>query len=93
MSFPHDLRNFQKKAEAKATARLRRLALKAAEQLILPTPVDTGCARGNWRVSFGEPERVYDPGLRDRNGSATLGSATMRIANAKLGVDIYIGNS
>lgn len=93
MGFSEDLQKFSDKVSKKATARLRRVALKAAAEIITGTPVLTGTARANWRVSLGFLSREFDLDTSDKSGGATINAASGIIQNAKLGVDIFIGNS
>lgn len=93
MGFTEDLQKFNTKVSKKATARLRRVALKAASGIISGTPVLTGTARANWRVSIGFLSREFDLATSDKSGGATINAASGIIQNAKLGVDIFIGNS
>lgn len=93
MSFEDDLRKFNDKTRKKATARLRRVALKAAAEIITGTPVLTGTARANWRVSFGFLSREFDLATSDKSGGSTINAASGMIQNAELGIDLFVGNS
>ena len=93
MSFNDDLHRFNELVRERAIQRMRRVALKAATEIIRGTPVDTGVACGNWRVGLGAFSREYDPSLKDRDGKETIRKASAIIATATPGVDIYITNS
>lgn len=92
-SFALELRDFNKIAKKDATKALRRVGLKAVEDIVVRTPVLTGCARANWRVSFGALSREVDLNARDVNGAATITKAQAKISSAELGTAVYIENS
>ena len=70
----------------------RRIAIAASTNLIIATPVDTGRARGNWRVGIGRP--ITSPtGNLDRSGSATINQNTFNIQGSPDDADIFISNN
>ncbi len=93
MSFQSDLRKFNDKTKLQATRRIRRVALLAFRMIIIGTPVLTGCARGNWRISFGDLRRDFDMKSLDKTCGKTISRASLDISNAKVGVDVNICNS
>lgn len=91
--FVRSIREFNEKAEAEATKRLRRVSLKALETIVTGTPVLTGCCRANWQIGIGKLQRNYNAKKLDKSGGATINQGLGHIARAKLGVDVFIENS
>lgn len=93
--FAAKIDKFNQKAREKAEKNLKRVCLKAFQLIVQRTPVLTGCARGNWRINFGNvPLRTFSVDTTDKTGSATIteGSTTI-LGNAKLGVRVNMVNS
>lgn len=69
----------------------RELTRELTRELVPATPVDTGKARSNWRVTNGQPIRgtVEPPGV-DRGGAPSLRSLDRAYLTARPGVDMYI---
>jgi hypothetical protein len=93
MSFANDL-SIDDELTAEINKEARIVALKALRNVVLATPVDTGRARGNWRVGVnfdptGEIER------KSRKGSIAIKVGQSEIAGAKDKglVDIVIANN
>ena len=63
------------------------------QQVVVATPVDTGQARGNWRVSVGVVDKKTDQ-TQDKSGqgSITKGIATIQ-SGGGIGKVVYISNS
>lgn len=93
--FAAQLKRFNKTAQEKAEKQLKRVCLKAFQNVVQRTPVLTGTARGNWRVSFGpEPERIFDVTVTDPGGNKTISAGSAKVdGNAKLGTRVNITNS
>ncbi len=80
---------------------IKRATLAGTKAAVLTTPVKTGRARTNWRVSFGKASTalVAPPNTPNRNvnrevaGARALIEAANQIARWKVGSgNIYIGN-
>lgn len=91
--FVRKIKEFNEKAEAEATRRLRRVSLKALEMIVTATPVLTGCCRANWQIGIGRLQRNYNAKIMDKSGGATINQGLGHITRAKLGVDVFIENS
>lgn len=81
---------------------VRKIALIADRELVLETPVDTGRARSNWRVSLGAPitdeQEPYSPGEKlgqgeTANAAAAIAQGQDAIGRRRSGQDIYISNN
>ena len=61
--------------------------------VVVATPVDTGQARGNWRVSVGVVDKKTDQ-TQDRSGQGSIskGIATIQ-SGGGIGKVVYISNS
>ena len=92
-NFIQGLQVFRQVCEQKATKRLRRIAMKALELVVVGTPVLTGCCRGNWQVSIDSLQKTFDKKKTDKNGSETIKAGLVRIKSVKLGNDVLIENS
>ena len=64
------------------------------QQVVIATPVDTGQARGNWRVSIGTIDYSTDSDSLDKsgNGSISMGIRTIQ-SGGGLGKIAHISNS
>lgn len=93
--FEAKIKEFQKKAQEKAEKQVKRICLNVLENVVQQTPVLTGCARGNWRISFGkEPERVFEKDTKDPGGNQTISTgSSLILSNAKFGIRVNICNS
>lgn len=91
--FAAALDKFVEIAKKKGTERLRRAGTEAVKRIVVRTPVDSGCCRGNWRVAFGALDRTFDPNLLDKSGGKTISACSARIKAAELGNDVFISNS
>lgn len=91
--FVRKIKEFNEKAEADATRRLRRVSLKALEMIVTGTPVLTGCCRANWQIGIGKLQRNFKKNTLDKSGGATINQGLGHITRAKLGVDVFIENS
>lgn len=93
--FAKTLEKFNRDARKKAVAQLKRVSLKAFQNIVQRTPVLTGCARGNWRINFGpEPIRQFDSKTQDKAGNQTISAGSAQIlTNAELGVRVNLCNS
>lgn len=60
MSFDSDIKRFSKNTGVALDKAVRTIAFKAFNMIIKKTPVDTGCARGNWNVSVDSIDRSVD---------------------------------
>lgn len=95
------MRQLGKRVEVNANKNLRSLALLVDQTIVMATPVDTGRARSNWRVSIGSPDsdivEPYSPGKKGstsaQNTQAALGHAQTVIARYTDGGTIWITNN
>lgn len=81
---------------------VRKVALAVDQAVVLATPVDTGRARSNWRVSLGSPPtgviEPYAPGAKlgigeNANAAAAIAQAAGQVAQRREGQDIWISNN
>ena len=72
--------------------RVRRAAIAADQVAILATPVDTGRARGNWRVGIGGRPTGFDPNDTDANAALAQGQSAIETWKSGEG-SIYITNN
>lgn len=90
MAFADDLHKFNLEVEKYANQDFRSFALKAYQLVLKRTPVLTGTAKGNWRVSLDSPDYTYEklerPIDNSHKGNETINNATVKN-------DIYISNS
>lgn len=72
----------------------RKVALKALRNVVLATPVDTGRARGNWRVGINsDPTGEVETKSKKGAQAIRLGQAEISSAEGKGLVDIVIANN
>jgi hypothetical protein len=100
--FARRMRRRGREVEEGSNHIVRQVAVVAARNLALETPVDTGRARSNWIVNVGAPSReeieAYFPG-RDlgkgerKNFGGVLGQAEAEVENRQPGQDIFISNN
>ena len=85
--------NFGVKALKDADKFTKRITGEMLATVVVATPVDTGQARGNWRVSVGMVDKKTDQ-TQDRSGqgSITKGIATIQ-SGGGIGKVVYICNS
>lgn len=75
VSFQQDIADFCAKTGLKGATVIKKLAFDAFAGLMLRTPVDTGRARANWRISINkidatvEPERKTASALKGKGGA------------------------
>ena len=71
----------------------KKVAGEMLQKVIVATPVDTGQARGNWRVNVGSVDTSTTE-TTDRSGQGTInkGIATIQ-AGGGIGKIVYISNS
>lgn len=84
-----------KRLERNAEITIQRAAIRADQVIVLATPVDTGRARGNWRVGLGIPQALDEPvsGGGFAAGANAIAEAQQVIASWRLGQgSIFIGN-
>jgi hypothetical protein len=94
MHFALDVSNFIEKTKANADVVVRKFALEALSRLVMKTPVRTGCARGNWNVSIGEPDASYDLDKTDPQGDSTISEGLSVVEQAlATGPSIFITNN
>lgn len=91
--FKLGLQRFNEKVEKQATAKLRRISMKALSMIVTSTPVLTGCCRANWIVSLGDLSKSFDSKKKDQKGGETINAGLARLDSAKLGIDVLIENS
>ena len=93
--FGAQVKQFNRTAQEKLEKQLKRVCLRAFESIVQRTPVLTGCARGNWRVTFGtELSRAFDITIRDTGGNKAISLASSTImGKATVGTRVNITNS
>ena len=71
----------------------KRITGEMLQQVVVATPVDTGQARGNWRVSVGVIDKKTDQ-TEDKSGQGSIskGIATIQ-SGGGIGKVVYISNS
>lgn len=79
---------FADRADGRWRERVRAVALRALQGVVLGTRVDTGRARGNWQVGLGDPPEGFEPDRKDKNGSATIAAGGRVIAGAVKGANL-----
>jgi hypothetical protein len=67
------------------------IAKSVTRNVIFKTPVDTGLARGSWRITQRAPSRATP--RRDPGGAATFSRAIGAIKKAKLQNDLFLTNT
>lgn len=96
------IRNLAEKIEKNAEKTGKQTALAVDQVVVLGTPVDTGTARSNWRVSIGPGSGAvhppYSPGKglgigETANATAALDQGRSTINRFALGQEIYISNN
>lgn len=93
MSWRNPPINFGVKALKDADKLTKRIAGEMLQQVVVATPVDTGQARGNWRVSVGMVDKKTDQ-TEDKSGQGSIskGIATIQ-SGGGIGKVVYISNS
>ena len=93
MSWRNPPINFGVKALKDADKFTKRITGEMLQQVVVATPVDTGQARGNWRVSVGVLDKKTDQ-TQDRSGQGSIsnGIATIQ-SGGGIGKVVYISNS
>lgn len=93
MSWKNPPINFGVKALKDADKFTKKITGEMLQQVVVATPVDTGQARGNWRVSVGVLDKKTDQ-TQDRSGQGSIsnGIATIQ-AGGGIGKVVYISNS
>jgi len=93
MAWKNKPSNFSFNVKADAEKLIKNIAADVAQGVVMATPVDTGAARGNWKVSS-TPDTSYNNTTSDKSGQGALQKAFVFISqNAKLGSVIYIQNN
>lgn len=90
--FAEQIANFRKSTEARASKKVRRIALEIHKQIVMRSPVDTGRFRANNQVSINT--LPVDAVLEvDKSGQATLLHGQEAAATYNLGDTIFIYNN
>lgn len=86
--------NFSVQVLKDADTLTKKITGEMLQKVILATPVDTGQARQNWRVSVGKVDKSTEYGSFDRSGNGAIqqGLATIA-AGGGIGKIVYISNS
>lgn len=97
MSFSRDIRRFNIRAEIRADALVRAIALELFIGVISLTRVDTGRARGNWQTTIGRPAdmaliRYASPGHMGTS-ETSMQEAEERTRGQVAGKVIYLSNN
>ncbi len=103
MSFGADLTKFVTKTKLKGTTVLRKIALDGLRGVVMMTPVDTGRARGSWRVGINRVDKgTAKAGNQSKDkltsntaaaSGAALNAGTAQINKAKWQDSIAITNN
>lgn len=95
MSFSKDLdRAYNKKVVQATNVSISRTAIKAIENLIATTPVDTGLARRNWLTSVSMPrDDIREDNITNPQVAVTEALSTLTGYNAFVDGDIWISNN
>ena len=93
MSWKNPPINFGVKALKDADKFTKRITGEMLQQVVVATPVDTGQARGNWRVSVGVLDKKTDQ-TQDRSGQGSIskGIATIQ-SGGGIGKVVFLSNS
>ena len=93
MSWRNQPINFGVKALKDADKFTKRITGEMLATVVVATPVDTGQARGNWRVSVGVLDKKTDQ-TQDRSGQGSIskGIATIQ-SGGGIGKIVYLSNS
>lgn len=70
----------------------RRIVIEALRRIVLKTPVDTGRARGNWRVDIGTIDPVTTE-MTDKQGAAVIREGIQKLRAIGFGQTVFISNS
>lgn len=75
--------------------RMKQLVIGVFHDIVIRTPVDTGCARASWRIGIGSPDRTYEqPGRVYSDATAIAMRQTSKLdVLTDLDTPIYITNS
>lgn len=93
MAWKNKPSNFSFNVKADAEKLIKNIAADVAQGVVMATPVDTGTARGNWKVSS-TPDTSYDNTASDKSGQGALQKIFVFISqNTKLGSVVYIQNN
>jgi hypothetical protein len=92
--FEADLLAFARKVELGPGIVTRKLVLDIFGDLLASTPVDTGRARSNWKVSVGAPDFTQLESLGDGPGAESIQflSAQARLYRYRANRPVYITN-
>ena len=74
---------------------VKRIVIGLFHDIVMRTPVDTGCARASWRIGIGSPDTSHeDPAGKYPNAQATALQQTAKLDGWNdLDTPIYITNS
>lgn len=93
MSFSSDLNRIIKKTKANADLVVAKVTGDIFRDLILPTPVDQGIAKGNWQPGVDSYNTGYSLDTADKNGGATLTKAAAVADATGAGHIVYLVNN
>jgi hypothetical protein len=96
-TFGADLSRFVKKTKLKSDVVLRKIAFDALRGVVMMTPVDTGRARGSWRVGINLTDLTTLPAgklgkrARDARGRFSMGSTSSKEAATAIALNLGSG--
>lgn len=93
MSFSLDVSEFAKVVDKRAVDVQRALAIDVFGKIVLRTPVDTGRLRGNWNISYDQPDRSKDKTGPDPNGTYKLAEIKVKAQAIPKGQSIWMTNN
>lgn len=86
--------NFGIKVLAGADDLTKKVTAEILQGVVISTPVDTGQARGNWRVKVGSVDGSVSLGATDTSGQGAVTKGMAVISQGKLiGKVTYVSNS
>jgi hypothetical protein len=90
VSFSANIFSFGKRTTERVDQLRRGVTLKLFSAVILDTPVDSGRARANWRVSVGKADLKALPELYDESGQATIAEVGAAVESTKGQGDVTV---
>ena len=92
MTFSADVSRIMAKARTRMEAVARGSVVALATDVIVPSPVDTGRFRANWRAGLDEIDGTTDNEV-DKTGGVSIERAKAVAAQMKIGDVAYVTNS
>lgn len=93
MGFSIDLTRIAERHKKRIRTVAQKITMEAFRRVILRTPVDTGRARANWGVTFGQVGASYEIEATDKDGNKTISSATKDVTGWECYGPIFLTNN